>query len=202
MFTSWCQNFIDPFNSSDSGAQASNCRSKKEKHIFWGVNLPFFHPHAGVHVFISWIWGGNHTANTTACVCLCVRTMCAALVGQCSVQFRREQRRPRPGQSQYSGNPRVFRSPGPYLMGLSKKKVALSRVFLSHCLPLTLLFPSFSHAPPPPSPTQHPLKPLCEWMNSKCLLSNSARVPVCCTGFHRKQGEVLRTHQALPCDVW
>lgn len=86
----------------------------------------------------------------TACVCLCVRTMCAALAGQCSVQFRREQRRPRPGQSQYSGNPRVFRSPGPYLMGLSKKKVALSRVFLSHCLPLTLLFPSFSHAPPHP----------------------------------------------------
>lgn len=88
-------------------------------------------------------------------VCLCVRTMCGALAGQCSVQCRREQRRPRPAQTQYPGNPYVFRSPGPYLMSLSKKKVALSRVFLSHCLPLALLFPSFSHASPsssPPSP--------------------------------------------------
>lgn len=177
----------------------------RRKNTFFGVGgwtcLFFFHPHVTLYVFFSWIWGENHTASMTACVCLCVRTMCAALAGQCSVQFRREQRRPRPGQSQYSGNPRVFRSPGPYLMGLSKKKVALSRVFLSHCLPLTLLFPSFSHAPPP-SPTQHPLKPLCEWMNSKCLLSNSARVPVCCTGFHRKQGEVLQSHQTLPHDFW
>lgn len=80
-------------------------------------------------------------------VCMCVRTVRGALWEQCSVQFRSEQRRPRPGQSQSSGNPRVFRSPGPYLMSLSKKKVALSRAFLSHCLPLALLFPSFSHTP-------------------------------------------------------
>lgn len=91
-----------------------------------------------------------------AWVFVCVRTMCGALTGQCSVQCRREQRRPRPVQTQYPGNPCVFRSPGPYLMSLSKKKVALSGVFLSHCLPLALLFPSFSHASPssttPPSP--------------------------------------------------
>lgn len=89
--------------------------------------------------------------------CSCVRTVCGALTGQCSVQCRREQRRPRPGQTQYPGNPCVFRSPGPYLMSLSKKKVALSGVFLSHCLPLALLFPSFSHASPPPPPP--PLSP-------------------------------------------
>lgn len=82
-----------------------------------------------------------------ACVYVCENVR-GALWEQCSVQFRSEQRRPRPGQSQSSGNPRVFRSPGPYLMGLSKKKVALSRAFLSHCLPLALLFPSFSHTPP------------------------------------------------------
>lgn len=93
---------------------------------------------------------------------LCVRTVCGALTGQCSVQCRREQRRPRPGQTQYPGNPRVFRSPGPYLMSLSKKKVALSGVFLSHCLPLALLFPSFSHASPSPPPPHRPLEPLCE----------------------------------------
>lgn len=74
--------------------------------------------------------------------------MCGALAGQRSVQCRREQRRLRPGQTQSPGNPCVFRSPGPYLMSLSKKKVVLSRVFLSHCLPLTLLFRSFSHGSP------------------------------------------------------
>lgn len=104
--------------------------------------------------------------------CSCVRTMCVALAGQCSVQCRREQRQLRPGQTQNPGNPCVFRSPGPYLMSLSKKKVVLSRVFLSHCLPLTLLFRSFSHASP--SSSSRPLEPLCEWMDSKCLLSNSA----------------------------
>lgn len=121
--------------------------------------------------------GWSHAGSMTARVCLCVRTVWGALTGQCSVQCRREQRRPRPGQTQYPGNPCVFRSPGPYLMSLSKKKVALSGVFLSHCLPLALLFPSFSHASHPlllhlPCP----LEPLCEWMDSKCLLSNSARL--------------------------
>lgn len=102
--------------------------------------------------------GWSQAGSMTAGVCLCVRTVCCALTGQCSVQCRREQRRPRPGQTQYPGNPCVFRSPGPYLMSLSKKKVAHSGVFLSHCLPLALLFPSFSHAshPPPPPP---PLSP-------------------------------------------
>lgn len=98
----------------------------------------------------------SRTASVTARACLCVRTVCGALTGQCSVQCRREQRRPRPGQTRYPGNPRVFRSPGPYLMSLSKKKVALSGVFLSHCLPLALLFPSFSHALHPPHPTNPP----------------------------------------------
>lgn len=89
-------------------------------------------------------------------LCVCVRTMCSALAGQCSVQCRSEQRRPRPGQPQHPGNPCVFRSPGPYLMSLSKKKVALSRVFLSLSVSLSFSFclslfysPSFSHAPPP-----------------------------------------------------
>lgn len=104
-------------------------------------------------------------------MCMCVRTVHGALWEQCSVQFRSQQKRPGPGQSPSSGNPRVFRSPGPYLMGLSKKKVALSRAFLSHCLPLALLFPTFSHTTPP---TPHSLEPLCEWVNSKCLLSGSA----------------------------
>lgn len=126
-------------------------------------------------------------------VCMCVRTVRGALWEQCSVQFRSEQRRPGPGQSQSSGNPCVFRSPGPYLMSLSKKKVALSRAFLSHCLPLALLFPSFSHTPR----TQHPLKPLCEWMNSKCLLSSSALSPVCCAGLYRKEGGRMHSHHTL-----
>lgn len=88
----------------------------------------------------------------------CVRTMCSALAGQCSVQCRSEQRRPRPAQTQNPGNPCVFRSPGPYLMSLSKKKVALSFVSLS--LSLSLFYsPSFSHAhsspPPVPVPWSH-----------------------------------------------
>lgn len=122
-------------------------RSKK-KNTFLCEYLPFSIHVLTVHVYFLWIRDENHTASMTARVCLCVRTMCGALAGQCSVQCRREQRRPRPGQTQYPGNPCVFRSPGPYLMSLSKKKVALSRVLLSHCLPLTLLFLSFSHASP------------------------------------------------------
>lgn len=114
--------------------------------------------HATIHVNFLRMRDELHTASMTGCVC--VRTMCSALAGQCSVQFRSEQRRPRPVQPQYPGNPYVFRSPGPYLMSLSKKKVALSMVCfsLSLCLPLflflslTLLFPLFFSCPPSPSP--------------------------------------------------
>lgn len=132
--------------------------------------------HATIHVNFLRMRDELHTASMTGCVC--VRTMCSALAEQCSVQFRSEQRRPRPVQPQYPGNPYVFRSPGPYLMSLSKKKVALSMVCFSLSLSVSPSFsfclslfysPSFSHAPPP-----RPLEPLCEWMDSKCLLSNSA----------------------------
>ena len=129
------------------------------------------------------------------CVCVCVRTMCSALAGQCSVQCRSEQRRPRPGQPQYPGNPCVFRSPGPYLMSLSKKKVALSRVFLSHCLPLflflslTLLFPLFFSCLPLvlllPVPWSHFAN---EWIPS--VYSATLPVPLYFSGFHLKEEEM------------
>lgn len=127
-------------------------------------------------------------------VCVCVRTMCRALAGQCSVQCRSEQRRPRPGQPQYPGNPCVFRSPGPYLMSLSKKKVALSRAFLSHCLflSITLLFPLFfSCSLLLPVPWSHFAN---EWIPS--VYSATLLVPLHFSGFHQKEEE--NCHQRPP----
>lgn len=120
------------------------------------------------------------------CVCVC-ENQCSGLAGQCSVQCRSEQRRPRPAQSQHPGNPCVFRSPGPYLMSLSKKKVALSRVFLSVSLSfpfcLSLFYsPSFSHAPPPPVPWSHFAN---EWTPSVYSATLSAPSVLPCSGQSR-----------------
>lgn len=82
-----------------------------------------------------------------------MRTTLAALAGQCSVQCRSDQRRPNPAQLQYSGNPWVFRSPGPYLMSLSKKRfslLSLTLSFLSLCFSLCHSPPFFSLMPPIP----------------------------------------------------
>lgn len=131
------------------------------------------------------------------CMCVCVRTMCSALAGQCSVQCRSEQRRPRPAQPQYPDNPCVFRSPGPYLMSLSKKKVALSRVFLSlsvslffsFCLSL-FLFPLFFSCPPSPFvPWSHFAN---EWISSVYSATPSVPShPLYFSGFHQKEEENL-----------
>lgn len=93
----------------------------------------------------------------------------SSLAKQRSVQYRSDVgwadlTEPRP-----STNPAVFRSPGPYLMSLGKKRFSLSLFPLS--FPLVLSFSlSFSHAPPlKPQPC---LEPVCKWMSSKCLLSS------------------------------
>lgn len=110
------------------------------------------------------------------CVCVCVylwEPCWSALAKQRSVQYRSDVgwadlTEPRP-----STNPAVFRSPGPYLMSLGKKRgISFSRSLFSFSFPLALSFSlSFSHAPPlKPQPC---LEPVCKWMSSKCLLSSS-----------------------------
>lgn len=112
---------------------------------------------------------------------LCVRTMHCAIAEQCSVQCRSEQRQPWPVQRQYPGNPCVFRSPGPYLMSLSKKKVALSRVFLcvslsfAFCLSLSLIPPLFL-MPPLSIPWSHFAN---EWTSSVYSATSSVPLALC-----------------------
>ncbi len=91
------------------------------------------------------------------CVCVCVflwEPCWSALAKQRSVQYRSDVgwadlTEPRP-----STNPGVFRSPGPYLMSLCKKRgSSFSRSLFPLSFPLVLSFSlSFSHAPPSQSP--------------------------------------------------
>lgn len=106
-------------------------------------------------------------------VCVYLWEPCwSSLAKQRSVQYRSDVgwadlTEPRP-----STNPAVFRSPGPYLMSLGKKRgISFSLSLFPLSLPLVLSFSlSFSHAPPlKPQPC---LEPVCKWMSSKCLLSS------------------------------
>lgn len=106
-------------------------------------------------------------------VCVYLWEPCwSSLAKQRSVQYRSDVgwadlTEPRP-----STNPAVFRSPGPYLMSLGKKRgISFSLSLSPLSFPLVLSFSlSFSHAPPlKPQPC---LEPVCKWMSSKCLLSS------------------------------
>lgn len=129
-------------------------------------------------------------------MCVCVRTMCSALAGQCSVQCRSEQRRPGQRSPSTLVIPAFSGALARTWWAWARKRLR-SLVYFSLSLPLflslTLLFPLFfSCSPPPP----RPLEPLCEWMDSKCLLSNSVchSVPLYFSGSHQKEEEGLERH--------
>lgn len=124
--------------------------------------------------------------------------MSPALVRRCSVQYRSDQGRPGPAQLQHLANPCVFRSPGPYLMSLSKKRVALSFSLVSLSLSLVFSVPLFFFSCLPAPVSLRPLEQLGGWMDHKCLLSNfmCSSQPLCISGFYLKEKELVEPHSS------
>lgn len=131
--------------------------------------------HLHVTVLLSNTRGENHAANTT-CSCVCVWEPCAVLCGS-SVACSSGASRGGPGQDR--AGPLVIPTFSGALArtwwaSARKRLRSLVRFSLtvSRSLFYSLLF--LTPQPPPSPPTPHPLEPLCEWVNSKCLLSSSA----------------------------